>query len=234
MIPGILIAYVLPMIPWVLWMAGVCGWIILVCEAMIAVPLWMLAHMTVGGDGLHGRAIEGWGLLFNVVFRPTLMVIGLFLGYFVFACMSYLIRQTFGIAAGFALSNGWLVTNFLGVAVLLNIFVMTHITAALMSFRLVALMPHHLPRLIGFSAANRVDTEAFYQQAAWAPGAQIAAGSKNAIGKGAQSFGEGMKQLRGGPAGYISGPKEAGAEEGSMDSTLRATTDGSPSEAEDV
>ena len=33
-----------------------------------AVPLWMLAHMTVGGDGLHGRAIEGWGLLFNVEF----------------------------------------------------------------------------------------------------------------------------------------------------------------------
>ena len=169
MIPGILIAYVLPMIPWVLWMAGVCGWIILVCEAMIAVPLWMLAHMTVGGDGLHGRAIEGWGLLFNVVFRPTLMVIGLFLGYFVFACMSYLIRQTFGIAAGFALSNGWLVTNFLGVAVLLNIFVMTHITAALMSFRLVALMPHHLPRLIGFSAANRVDTEAFYTAGSMGP-----------------------------------------------------------------
>ena len=95
-----IIAYVLPMIPYVLWMAGVCGWIILVCEAMIAVPLWMLAHMTVGGDGLHGRAIEGWSLLFNVVFRPTLMVIGLFLGYFVFDCMSWLIRESFGIAAG--------------------------------------------------------------------------------------------------------------------------------------
>ena len=54
LIPGVLIAYVLPMIPYVMWMAGVCGWLILVCEAMIAVPLWMLAHMTVGGDGLHG------------------------------------------------------------------------------------------------------------------------------------------------------------------------------------
>src|SRR5208337_3853424 len=93
LIQGLIIAYVLPMIPWVMWMAGVCGWIVLVCEAMIAVPLWMLAHMTAGGDGLHGRAIEGWGLLFNVVFRPSLMVIGLFLGYFVFDCMSWLIRE---------------------------------------------------------------------------------------------------------------------------------------------
>ena len=154
MTPGIIIAYVLPMIPYVLWMAGVCGWIILVCEAMIAVPLWMLAHMTVGGDGLHGRAIEGWSLLFNVVFRPTLMIVGLFLGYFVFDCMSWLIRESFGIAAGFVLNNGWIVSNFLGLVVLLNIFVMLHVIAALMSFRMVALLPHHLPRLIGFTAAE--------------------------------------------------------------------------------
>ncbi len=132
LVPGLIIAYVLPMIPWVMWMAGVAGWIILVCEAMIAVPLWMLAHMTFGGDGLHGRGIEGWGLLFNVVFRPTLMVIGLFLAYFVFDCMSWLIRETFGIAAGFTLQNGWIVTNFVGLGVLLTIFVMMHVIAALM------------------------------------------------------------------------------------------------------
>src|SRR5208283_5962521 len=125
-----------------------------------------------GGDGLHGRAIEGWGLLFNVVFRPSLMVIGLFLGYFVFDCISWLIRETFGIAAGFVLQGGWLVSNLIGLVVLLGIFVMTQVTAALMSFRLVALLPHHLPRLIGFTAANRVDHEAFYSQAAWTPGQQ--------------------------------------------------------------
>jgi hypothetical protein len=234
MIPGIMIAYVLPMIPWVLWMAGVCGWIILVCEAMVAVPLWMLAHMTVGGDGLHGRAIEGWALLFNVVFRPTLMVIGLFLGYFVFACMSYLIRQTFGIAAGFALSNGWLVTNFLGVAVLLNIFVMMHITAALMSFRLVALMPHHLPRLLGFTAANRVDTEAFASQAGWGPSSQVTSDARNALVAGSERFNDGMKQLSPPAQRRMSGPGSDEAAGGGMDSTLRAATDiGGPEEGAD-
>ena len=225
--PGIIIAYVLPMIPWVMWMAGVCGWIILVCEAMIAVPLWMLAHMTVGGDGLHGRAIEGWSLLFNVMFRPTLMVIGLFLGYFVFDCMSWLIRESFGIAAGFVLQNGWIVTNWIGTVVLLNIFVMTQVTAALMSFRMVALLPHHLPRLIGFTAANRVDHEAFYQQAGWAPGNQVARGTQQAVTAGTRQLQGRAKQLRGGPAGYISGPSgnAASGDEGGMDTTLRATTD---------
>ena len=118
LVPGLLIAYVLPMIPFAMWIAGVAGWLILVCEAIVAVPLWMFAHLTFQGEGLHGRGVEGYSLLFNVLFRPVLMLFGLFLGYFVFSSMSWLMLQGFGIAAGFALSNGWFVTNMLGVIVL--------------------------------------------------------------------------------------------------------------------
>jgi conjugal transfer/type IV secretion protein DotA/TraY len=224
MIPGIIISYVLPMIPYVIWMAGVCGWIILVCEAMFAVPLWMLAHMTVGGDGLHGRAVEGWALLFNVVFRPSLMVIGLFLSYFVFDCMSWLIRESFGVAAGFVLDNGYIVTNWIGVIVLMHIFVMLNVTAALMSFRMVALLPHHLPRLIGFNAASRVDMENFYHQAGWVPGGQIAGAAHRQLVAGAGEYSEQAKRLAA-DRRRLAGPEGTGASGGSMDTTLRAVTD---------
>jgi hypothetical protein len=209
----------------VMWMAGVCGWIILVCEAMIAVPLWMLAHMTIGGDGLHGRAIEGWGLLFNVVFRPSLMLIGLFLSYFVFDCMSWLIRQSFGIASGFVLDNGYIVTNWVGFIVLLNIFVMANVTAALMSFRMIALLPHHLPRLIGFSAASRVDMDGFQQQAAWGPGGQVASGARGALSSGLRSYQDGVGELQQTRQRRITGPVAEGGGAGSMDSTLRAISE---------
>ena len=230
MVPGIIISYVLPMIPYVMWMAGVCGWIILVCEAMFAVPLWMLAHMTVGGEGLHGRAAEGWGLLFNVVFRPSLMLIGLFLSYFVFSCMSWLIRQSFGVAAGFVLANGYIVTNWIGIIVLMNIFVMLNVTAALMSFRMIALLPHHLPRLIGFNSASRVDMDDFQQQAAWGPGSQVAQGVKSKMIGGLAGYSDSVekagKRLAGARQRRLSGPSAGGgAGDGSMDSTLRATTD---------
>ena len=234
LVPGIVIAYVLPMIPYIMWMAGVAGWIILVCEAMVAVPLWMLAHMTLGGDGLHGRATEGWSLLFSVVFRPTLMVIGLFLGYFVFDCMSWLIRETFGIAVGFVLANGWLVSNFLGMAVLLSIFVMTHVVAALMSFRMVALLPHHLPRLIGFTSANRVDMDDFQNRAAWGIGGIVANETRKGITAGATSLAKTTESLPRGPAGYISGPEVSSGETGGgMDSTLRAAS-GTSGEGEEA
>ena len=235
LIPGLTIAFVLPMIPWLMWMAGVAGWLILVCEAIIAVPLWMLAHMTFGGEGLHGRAVEGYGLLFNVLFRPTLMIIGLFLGYFVFDCMSWLIRMSFGIASGFVLQNGWLVTNFIGVVILLAIFVMAHVIAALMSFRMIALVPHHLPRLIGFVAANRVDMEDFSNRAGWHGMRDTAYNTRQSLEAAAQTGQYGRRQLPPGPAGYLQGPGNVAKSGGpwaaadNMDSTMRAATDIPPS-----
>jgi hypothetical protein len=159
-------------------------------------------------------------------------VVGLFLGYFVFDCMSWLIRESFGIAAGFALENGWIVSNFIGIAVLLGIFVMTHVIAALMSFRLVALLPHHLPRLIGFTSANRVDLDEFQQRAAWGPGRGIANSTISALEPGAQRLIGSQRRLPGPSGGSISGHGRATGEAGDladgMDSTLRATTEISP------
>jgi hypothetical protein len=232
LIPGLTIAFVLPMVPWLMWIAGVAGYLILVCEAMIAVPLWMLAHLTFEGDGLHGRGIAGYELLFNILFRPVLMLIGLFLGYYIFTCMSWLIRMSFGIAAAFALGDGWIVTNWLGMFVLLSIFVLAHVMAAITSFRMIALVPHHIPRLIGFSAANRVDMDDFAQGAAiigtqealstlssTVDPKRLASGAANSGG------GQGGQKLLGAPPGGRDGATSTKSGQSGLDTTLQATTD---------
>ena len=231
LLPGLTLAFVLPMIPWIMWMAGVTGWIILVCEAVIAVPLWMLAHMTMSGDGLHGQANEGYSLLFNVLFRPTLMILGLFLAYFIFGASSWLIRVSFGIAAGFVLQNGWLVTNLLGVIVLLSMFVLVHIVAAIQSFKMITLIPNHLPRLIGFSSAGRVDVDQYAKDAALIGIGGTMAGIKDGASVGVKRIGQGGVQEQ---VNRLTGGAGANAAEGGnsnsshgMDSTLRAATDNS-------
>ncbi len=166
LVPGLTLAFVLPAVPWVMWIAGVGGWLILVCEAVVAVPLWMLAHMTTNGEGLHGHAREGYGLLLNVIFRPTLMLVGLFLSYYIFDSLCWLIRQTFGVMAGFVLSNGWLVSNVLGLVVLVSIYTMAHIVAALSCFRMISIIPDQALRVIGFGDAGRLDMDQFGQQVA--------------------------------------------------------------------
>ena len=234
LIPGLTIAFVLPMIPFAMWFAGVMGWIILVCEAVIAVPLWMLAHMTFQGEGLHGRGAEGYSLLFSVIFRPALMVVGLFLGYFVFASGAWLIRQGFGIAAGFTLSNGGLLTNVLGVVVIVSIFVMMHVALAFMSFRMISLLPQHLPKLIGFGSADRVDMDQYGRDAAVVG----VAGTLNALRHGLVTASRSSEDQQGqlssprttpaalpGPKGAMVSGQRAAAD---VDSTVRAASDTSP------
>jgi conjugal transfer/type IV secretion protein DotA/TraY len=228
LIPGLTIAFVLPMIPWVMWIASVAGYLILVCEAMVAVPLWMLAHLTFEGEGLHGRGLAGYELLFNILFRPVLMLVGLFLGYFIFTCISWLIRMSFGIAAGFVLGDGWIVTNWLGLFVLLSIFVLSHIVAAIASFRMISLIPHHLPRMIGFSSANRVDMDEFSQGAALIGGRKalttIEAGvsPKRLVSEIGANERQGDQRLIGSNSGGRDG---ASSTRSGMDTTLQATTD---------
>ena len=228
LIPGLILAFVLPMIPYMMWIAGVAGWLILVCEAVVAVPLWAFAHLTWQGDGLHGRGIEGYSLLFNVLFRPVLMLFGLFMGYFIYSSISWLTLQGFGVAAGFALQNGWFVSNLLGVVTLLCMFVLLQLTIALMSFRMISVFPHQVVKLIGVQPANRVDMDRFASDAGIAGmgaslrGIQGGTGAmmQQAIKSGEGGGGATRAIADGGKGGGTSEPQRGGT-----DSTLQAATD---------
>jgi hypothetical protein len=110
--------------------------------------------------------------------------------------------------------------------VLLAIFVMTHVVTAILSFRMISIIPHHLPNLIGFSSGNRVDMHEFGRDAATIG----AAGALTTIrgGLGSSLPGQTRNNLLGSPQRRLTGPsasasKAAGASE--MDSTLRSATD---------
>ena len=232
MLPGLTIAFVLPMIPYVMWTAGVFGYFILVCEAVVAVPLGMLAHMTFEGEGLHGRGREMYGLLFNLLFRPTLMLIGFFLSYLVFTSECWLIREGFGIAVGFVLQAGWLVTNFFGVMVLLSIYVLLHVTAAITAFRLISVIPHHLPRLIGFNSANRVDIDEFSRDAALIGVGRTMQTIQAGVQPRPQSGSQPQQSLPNPGTRALPSPSGRGTTRAAMDSTTRASTDTSTGKSE--
>lgn len=76
---GALLAYYVPAIPFLIWTAGLIGWFIVVIEALVAAPLWVLGISRVDGEegflGRHGR--EGLFLFLSVLTRPFGMLFGL-------------------------------------------------------------------------------------------------------------------------------------------------------------
>jgi conjugal transfer/type IV secretion protein DotA/TraY len=75
------VTYYLPALPVILWTLAVLGWVILIIEAVVAAPVWIAAHAMPEGQGIageHGR--KGYIMLLNILLRPSLMVIGFYIG----------------------------------------------------------------------------------------------------------------------------------------------------------
>lgn len=86
LIGGAVLAYLVPAIPFIMFLFAVLGWIVAVVEAFISMSVWLVAQVLRGeGEGLTTRStVGGLLMLAGVVLRPPLMILGLVLGYFVF------------------------------------------------------------------------------------------------------------------------------------------------------
>lgn len=79
---GFFAAYALPALPFFYWVYAVMGWVLLVIEAMVAWPFWMLGHAFSKQHGFAGEsAKQGYMLFLEIMIRPALMVLGLAFSY---------------------------------------------------------------------------------------------------------------------------------------------------------
>jgi conjugal transfer/type IV secretion protein DotA/TraY len=77
---GYFMSIFLPMVPFMVFMLAVVGWLIAVVESVVAAPLWMVMHMTPeSNDSFIGSQQQGYMLLLSVFFKPILTVLGLLL-----------------------------------------------------------------------------------------------------------------------------------------------------------
>lgn len=68
----------------------------MICESLVAAPIWAGAHALPEGEGMSGRyAVQGYQMLTNVLFRPILLLLGLVMSMQVLQFISYLAIQGF-------------------------------------------------------------------------------------------------------------------------------------------
>jgi len=93
---GAVLYFVLPFMPFIYFMFAVSGWLKSIFEAMVAMPLWALAHLRIDGEGLPGPgATQGYFLLLEIFLRPTLIVFGLLASISIFAALVNVLNQVF-------------------------------------------------------------------------------------------------------------------------------------------
>lgn len=108
---GGFLAYYLPAVPFIFWMFGIIGWMIMICESLIAAPLWAAAHAIPEGEGMAGQhAKQGYQMFLNVLFRPILLLVGLIMSMQVMYFISWLAIK------GFTVVTDGLITNSFGIS----------------------------------------------------------------------------------------------------------------------
>jgi conjugal transfer/type IV secretion protein DotA/TraY len=97
---GLMLGYMLPLSPFLRFFFGALTWLIAVLEAVVAVPLWALAHVNPEGEGLPGaKGGRGYQLILNIFLRPVLMIFGLIAGYIMFCVVVGFLNTMFIYAA---------------------------------------------------------------------------------------------------------------------------------------
>ena len=94
---GVLLHYVLPLMPFMHFFFAVGRWVKTVFEALVGMPLWALAHMKMEGAGLPSKAsAQGYFMLFEILIRPIITVFSLVAAMSTFAATAYILNIVWG------------------------------------------------------------------------------------------------------------------------------------------
>ena len=105
MVMGFMMAYYLPMLPFLIWLGAGLGWLIAVIEAIFLAPLWGAMHLHPEGSKYVGKGNAGYGLLASLVFRPTLMILGLIASIVVIQVYGMFVNYVYSIGMKLSLNN---------------------------------------------------------------------------------------------------------------------------------
>ena len=83
-LPGFLLLVAIPMLPFLYFVTVVIEWAAAVFEAIIGMPLWILTFITARGD-LTAGAMGGIKVLFEIMLRPTIIILSLLVAIVVFS-----------------------------------------------------------------------------------------------------------------------------------------------------
>ncbi|MGZ1593199.1 DotA/TraY family protein [Xanthomonas citri] len=95
---GAMMAFYVPMIPFITWTVGVIKWVVSIAEAMVAAPIFAAAHIHPDGDDAVGRAGPGYMIILSTVLRPILMLFGLIMSIGVAQPIAHFVNAGFMLA----------------------------------------------------------------------------------------------------------------------------------------
>jgi conjugal transfer/type IV secretion protein DotA/TraY len=143
-------AFYIPMVPFIQWFAALIQWFTSVIESLIGSSLWAMAHFDSDGEGMGQRTSYGYTYMLNNFARPIIMTFSFFIASAAVTVMGTFLFRYFGAAVGSAQGNS--LTGLLSIVAYLVIFTVMGMTLVNSTF---TMMLHLADRMIGWIGNNQ-------------------------------------------------------------------------------
>ncbi len=159
---GAVMAYYIPLIPFIIFLFASIGWIITIIEAMAAAPLIALGITHPEGSPVLGKADPAVLILVSIFIRPALMIIGLISGIIISYVGLWILNKGYWLAF---LSNWgtfvkYVITLPFTFAVFFLIYILLVIGIMNMSFSLIEDLHSRVMKWLGATAAGGGEAQA--------------------------------------------------------------------------
>lgn len=142
-------SYLIPMLPFMMWLGIIGGWIIALVIGVIAAPLWAVMHLHPNGDDLTGRGGNGYMMVLGLLLRPVLSVFGFIAAITISSVMGEFINKVFFQVFSFSQGDGKGLGFFIGMIAGCAIYVAIMFSFVKKTFGLMHVIPDELMRWIG-------------------------------------------------------------------------------------
>lgn len=151
---GLLLGFVVPLLPFVRFFFAIITWLTTLIEAIICAPLMALAHLTPKGEGFAGPHVRGaYFLIFQIFLRPILSLFGMIAALLVFYVGAKFLNAAYYEAAGsIGVFEGGMA--FVFKAVISIFYVGLVFVLANSSFKLIEHVVRHALRWMGAQASE--------------------------------------------------------------------------------
>lgn len=190
---GIVLFFLLPIFPFMYFFFAVIAWVMEIFEAIIAMPLWALAHLKIDGDGMPGgSAINGYHLLLAILLRPALIIFGLIGSSLVFFAAIFALQMLFTPLLDITREE-----NLFGLEIMIFTVIFAYMAymIGLSCFKMVDTIPNSILRWLGSGAQTFSDNKedaVHGSQGAFLGGAVMAQNMAGGIGGIGGGLGQGL------------------------------------------
>lgn len=176
LVAGVLLAFIVPMLPFTKFFFSILTWLASLIEAVVLVPFMALGFLTPKGEGFAGpNTRNAFFLIFQVFLRPILCVIGLVVSMILFYVAAKFLNASFYEAtSGVGIYEGSAM-KFMQKLVYSIMYAALIYTAANTTFKMIEHLPKHALRWMGGGAQEESydDSNQFGQLIAAVGGQQL-------------------------------------------------------------